>query len=206
MALDQVGANSDDSATLSDRIAEHVHGHTQVLLLLEALKDAQGTIRAIDTKVGILLAALAIPLPYVVSVVSYTREHGLHFSFGSVCTALALLAYLVAGFVAIRSLTGTANAAAHVKSDQRPPDVFYFNALYRLGWLDAAFNRRTTLSRRSLEEIRSAVPGETAGALSVLVNEMMILAYIRDVKLFRQKVAFELTALAFVLGILALIP
>jgi len=36
-----------------------------VTFVLEAVKDIQETIRAIDTKVGILLAALAIPIPFV---------------------------------------------------------------------------------------------------------------------------------------------
>ena len=199
-------STADAPATLSDRIAGHFEQHTQVTLMLEAVKDAQGTIRAIDTKVGILLAALAIPLPYVVGVVSSEREHGFHPSFGVVCGAIALVSYVVAGFIAIRALTGTADAGAHVKRAQRTPDVFYLGGLYRLGWLDAGFNRRSTVSKRGLEEISATIPRDSNAVLDVLVNELMILAYIRDVKLFRQKVAFELTALAFVLGVLALVP
>ena len=44
--------------------------------LIEAVKDIQGTIRAIDTKVGILLAVLAIPLPIVQSSLNNFHTHG----------------------------------------------------------------------------------------------------------------------------------
>ena len=180
--------------------------YAQMRLLFEAIKDAQGTIRAIDTKVGILLAALAIPLPYIVAAVQFAHAHGMRLGFAGVFGWLALAAYIVAAYVAIRSLTGIGNAGGHVLKEQSSPDVFYLGGLYQMHWLDAALNRNRSLSRRSVEQIAASIPREGAGAVRVLVNELMALAFIRDVKVFRQRVAFEFTAAAFVIGILALIP
>lgn len=198
--------HAEGDAVLAREIARQAGDYTQISLVTEAVRDAQGTIRAVDTKVGILLAALAIPLPYVVTAVSAAERNGLHLTFGTVCGSLAATLYVVAGFVAIRALIGIGNAAAHVKRSERLPDVFYLGGLYKLGWIDAMFNRRGIVSRRELEEIAGAVPRDAERALKVLVNELMTLAYVRDVKLHRQKTAFELAASAFILGLFALMP
>jgi hypothetical protein len=197
--------NAEREALLADEIARQCDDFTRVSLVIEAVKDAQATIRAIDTKVGILLAALAIPLPYVVTALATVQRETIHFSIAVVFGWLALACYTAAVFVAIRALVGIGNAAGCVKGAVRPPDVFYLGGLYRLGWLDALFNRRNSVSGRSLEEIVASVPSETDSVLKLLVNELMILAYIRDVKLHRQKIAFELAAGAFVLALLTLL-
>lgn len=194
-----------DDVELHNVLARGFRDNTQTSLLFEAIKDTQGTIRAIDTKVGILLAALAIPFAHVAQAVSAARGQALHLNLATGCGSLALTAYVVAGFVAIRALMGTGNVGAQVSRSNRPPDVFYLGGLYRLGWLDAALNRRGKVSRRELDDVVSAIPDETDGILRVLVNELMTLAYVRDVKVHRQRIAFELTALAFVLAIVALV-
>lgn len=196
--------HGEGDAVVAREIARQAGDYTQVSLVTEAVRDAQGTIRATDTKVGILLAVLAIPLPYVISAVSAAERIGLHLTFGTVFGSLAVTLYVVAGFVAIRALVGVGNAAAHVTRSERPPDVFYLGGLYRLGWIDAIFNRRGIVSRRDLDEIAGTVPRDAEKALRVVVNELMTLAYVRDVKLHRQKTAFELAASAFVLGLFAL--
>lgn len=197
-------ATSDEIAALRSELARASHDHERVTLIGEALFDTQGTIRAVDTKVGILLAALAIPLPYVMQALS-THARTTHVDAGTVFGYLALFAYVVAGFVAIRALTGTGNAAKHLSRANRPPDVFYLGSLYRLGWFDSAFNRRGNAAQRSLDEIVEAVPRDTEGLLRVLVDELMTIAYIRDIKLHRQRIAFELTAAAFILAVLAML-
>ena len=198
-------SGSGEIAALKSELAHAWRDHESLTLMGEAVFDTQGTIRAIDTKVGILLAALAIPLPYVMQAISTTHMRAVQFSVGLFFGWLALIAYVVAGFVAIRALTGTGNAAAHLSRAHRPPDVFYLGGLYRLGWFDAAFNRRNNVSQRSLDDVVLSVPRDADGLLRVLTNELMTLAYIRDVKLHRQRVAFELTAVAFVLAILAML-
>ena len=174
-------------------------------LLFAAVLDSQGTIRAVDTKVGILLAALAIPLPYVLQALSAERSTAYHFSFDVLCGWLAAAAYVIAGFVAIRALTGTGDAGAKLTRANRPPDVFYLGGLYRFGLIDAAINRRGMTARRDLEEIVAAIHTETVDILRVLANELMTLAYIRDVKLHRQRIAFELTAIALILALLTML-
>ena len=173
--------------------------------LIEAVKDIQGTIRAIDTKVGILLAVLAIPLPIVQTALHDVHAHGATLTPANVLGALAFLAWVTAALVAIRALTGVGNAAKHVRAEQPPDDLFYAGGQYRLGWIDALVTRDAPLSSRSIEDYAAAVPAAPEAVNLHLSFEVLSLAYIRDLKIFRQKIAFELSAAAIVLGFLSLI-
>ena len=172
--------------------------------LIESVKDIQGTIRAIDTKVGILLAVLAIPLPIVQSALHDIHTRGATLSAVNVLGGLAFLAWVTAALVAIRALTGVGDASKHVRAEVPPDDLFYAGGQYRLGWIDALITRDAPLSARSIEGFSAAVPTTAEAAHQHLAFEVLSLAYIRDLKIFRQKIAFELTAVTIVLGFLAL--
>ena len=173
--------------------------------LIEAVKDIQGTIRAIDTKVGILLAVLAIPLPIVQTALHDVHAHGATLTPANVLGALAFLAWVTAALVAIRALTGVGNASKHVRAEQPPDDLFYAGGQYRLAWIDALVTRDAPLSSRSIEDYAAAVPTAPEAVSLHLSFEVLSLAYIRDLKIFRQQFAFELSAAAIVLGFLSLI-
>jgi len=176
-----------------------------VTFVLEAVKDIQETIRAIDTKVGILLAALAIPIPFVDKAFSAIYQHSVPVGPRTIVGAIAFIAYILAALIGVRALTGIGNAAEHVAGDERPDDVFYAGGLFALGWIDAVLTRRNLRSRRSLENYVAGIPRSAAAVLHHLAHEVLSLAYIRDLKIHRQRIAFELTAAAVVLGALALV-
>ena len=173
--------------------------------LIEAVKDIQGTIRAIDTKVGILLAVLAIPLPIVQSALHDVHTRGATLTAALVLGGLAFLAWVTAALVGIRALTGLGNASKHVRAATPPDDLFYAGGQYRLRWIDVLLTRDTPISEWPVEDFAASVPMTAESANRHLAFEVLSLAYIRDLKIFRQKVAFELTAVAIVLGFLALV-
>jgi len=80
----------------------------QMHFLLEAIKDIQGTIRAVDTKVSILLAALAIPLPQVALFFSYWHGRGFSPTWGHVLMVLGIALYVTAVYVACLLYTSLA--------------------------------------------------------------------------------------------------
>ena len=113
--------------------------------------------------------------------------------------------WVTAALVAIRALTGVGNASKHVRAEVPPDDLFYAGGQFRLRWIDALVTRDAPVSARSVEDFAAAVP-MTADAVHLhLAFEVLSLAYIRDLKIFRQKIAFELTALTIVLGFLSLV-
>jgi len=172
---------------------------------IEAVKDIQGTIRAIDTKVGILLAVQAIPLSAVQSAFAAAHAGGLSASPATLAGALAFLVWVAAAFVAIRTLTAVGDASKHVRAERRPADVFYAGGHFRFGWFDALLTRDAPVSRGTIEQYAADIPSTAEDVNLHLAFEVLSLAYIRDLKIHRQKVAFELTALAIALGVLALV-
>lgn len=176
-----------------------------VSFMMEAVKDIQGTIRAIDTKVGILLAGLAIPIPLVQGAFVEMHQHGAVLNVRTAIGWLAFIVYVFAALIAVRALTGIGNAAQHVAGDEQPDDIFYAGGLFPLGIIDAVLTRRNITSRRSRENFIAGIPRHMNDVLAHLAHEVLSLAYIRDLKIHRQQIAFELTAVAIVLGAIALV-
>ncbi len=188
--------------TAMERSAAQTRAFT---FLIEAVKDIQGTIRAIDTKVGILLAVLVIPLPIVQSAFRDIHARGPALTPASVLGGLAFLAWFTAALVAIRALTGVGNASKHVRAEIPPDDHFYAGGQFRLRWIDALITRDAPLSARSIEDYAAAIPTDAEAVNLHLSFEILSLAYIRDLKIYRHKIAFELTSFTIVLGVLALV-
>jgi hypothetical protein len=164
---------------------------------LEAIKDIQGTIRAIDTKMGILLAALVLPLKDVAE--RFISMHSVAGNIGSIVIVSATISYLLGIFVAIATLSGIGTAHVHVEGTPAL-NTFYAGGLYKFNLLDAFFRRRDVRSRLSVPEFASAIPKTCDQMTADLSSEIMTLAYIRDLKVLRQRLAFGFTAAAFLLG------
>jgi len=176
-----------------------------VSFMMEAVKDIQGTIRGIDTKVGILLAGLAIPIPLVQEAFVAMHQHGLVLTPQSIAGWTAFVVYVLAALIAVRALTGIGNAAQHVVGDEQPDDIFYAGGLFPLSLIDAILTRSNITARRSRENFIAGIPRNVEDVLAHLAHEVLSLAYIRDLKIHRQQIAFELTAVAIVLGAIALV-
>ncbi len=200
-----MAVSSSDVERVLDAIERSSSESRAFAFLIEAVKDIQGTIRAIDTKVGILLAVLAIPLPTIVAGIGWIHAHGATVTAANLFGALALLAWVISAFVAIRTLTGVGDASKHVRAGSKPVDLFYAGGQFGFNWLDALLTREKPLSRQSIEDYASAIPTAPDDVNMHLSLEVLSLAYIRDLKIHRQKIAFELTAIAIVLGVFAMV-
>jgi len=172
--------------------------------LFAAIKDAQGNIRAIDTKVSILLAALAIPRREIASTFQSWHARGFAFTLTNVMTVLAIAAYVVAVIVAVRTLMGIGDATKHVRG-ARLKNSFYSGDLFRFSWLDALVNHPRAQSSKTVAEYVTALPQTREAIWEELAMEAMTLAYIRDVKIHRQRLAFGATVVAGALALLALL-
>lgn len=196
-------ASHADIDRLLDVIVTKAEEHRVFMYAVEAVKDMQGTIRAIDTKAGILLAAMAIPLPFLERLLGGFSRQGQPPSLHVVLAWCAFFAWILAALVAIRTLTGIGNASQHLGEDAQRENTFYAGGLFRLRWIDALLNRRSIRSLRSLDNHVAAIPRSAEEMLQDLGHEMLALAYIRDVKIHRQKIAFDLIASAVVLALAA---
>jgi len=148
---------------------------------------------------GILLAALAIPLHSVADAISVW--HGTENLFRDAATVAGLVCYVAAIAISIGALAGIGSAQGHVEGAPAST-TFFAGGLYRLSIFDAFARRRGIKSKLSLTEFLDALPRETEGVRRELAAEIMTLAYIRDIKLLRQRLAFGFSGAALLLAFL----
>ena len=164
---------------------------------MESIKDIQGTIRAIDAKMGILLAALAFPIKDISD--QFIELHGSRLSPGSLILTAAVISYALAIFVTIATISGIGASHMHIQGAKKF-NTFYAGGLFKFKFLDSFFRRGEVLSSMSVAEFASMVPTKYAEMINGLSEEMISLAYIRDLKILRQRMAFMLAAIALLLG------
>lgn len=176
----------------------------QLHFLLSSIKDIQGTIRAVDTKVAILLAALAIPLPQVGLFFSSWHLAGYAASPPHIIMALAVAFYVVAVYLAVKTLVGIGDATGHIRG-VRLQNTFYAGGMFALNWRDLLANRAGTVSTKSMDDYIAMLPVTRQAIVEELATETMALAYIRDIKLYRQRWAFMTTVAAGAAAVIGLI-
>lgn len=164
---------------------------------LESIKDIQGTIRAIDAKIGILLAALAFPLKDVAE--RYISLHSTGISAASVVLTLAVISYGFGILLAVLTLSGIGGAHFHATGSGHF-NTFYASGLFNLHFGDAIFRRGEVRSSMTVQQFAEEIPKTCESMTIDLSAEIMQLAYIRDLKLIRQRYAFLFTGTAFLLG------
>jgi hypothetical protein len=164
---------------------------------LESIKDIQGTIRAVDAKIGILLAALAFPLKDVAE--RYIAAHSSGISFASVFFTLAIISYGIGILLSVLTLSGIGGSHYHATGTGHF-NTFYAAGMFRLNFIDALFRRREIRSSMSVEKFVDEIPKTCDRMLLDIAAEIMQLAYIRDLKILRQRYAFLFTGIAFLLG------
>jgi hypothetical protein len=168
----------------------------------ESIKDIQATIRSIDTKMGILLAALALPLTSVAG--RLTEMHQGAGALGTASIVLSAVCYFLAIVATIATLSGIGTAHIHVEgtSGMSP---FYAGGLYNLSIVDAFYRRKNIRSSMTVDEFAGTIPRTYDALVKELAGEMMTLGYIRDLKVLRQRMAFGFSAAAYLLAALGFI-
>jgi len=165
--------------------------------LYASINDIQGTIRAVDLKLNVLVVILIIPLGSLREMIALVARqfhlfgHPLPKYLFPVVFGLIWIAALA---TVLRGLLGV--AAPHVftlKSDpnraQSGSGVFYLPGLFKLPWRTVWFTDKRIASRKEL----LALPGLFQDLVKELRFEQATLAYIRDIKLLRTKVAHVLS-------------
>lgn len=171
----------------------------KIQFLYASISDIQNTIRLIDAKIGFIVVFLLIPLSKLGKITTsficlypvYASmwQQLLFFILLFVFAGLWFLAFLCA-FKAVSSID---NPAYHIAGYKKMKGTFFSGGLYKLNLADAVINRRSLLSTQNVNEHTAILPQDSAQLIDELTFDQMKLAYIRDIKLFRQKWAYRLT-------------
>jgi hypothetical protein len=177
-------------------MAEIMEDDQQLHFLYTSISDMQSTIRAVDTKVGFLLVLLIIPINSVGKIYDalhslYKGYDGAPWKVGFYCyICLCSLAWLGAFFSAFKVLTSIRNPSEHIKSPPENGGRFYRPGLFPFSFLHIFLSRPRVETTRSVKDLADSLPQSVDELSEELVFEQMKLAYIRDIKTFRQNWAY----------------
>jgi hypothetical protein len=170
--------------------------HT-IQFLYASLQDITDTIRALDVKLHIILGVFLIPLAGAESLLGAAQRAVAYFwSAGSLVTTIALFAlsisslaaWLIGLFYAIYGIIGIGNPTRAVKAGHGATGCFHY-----VGHLKG--NRFGT----NLAQQVSRLPKTEDEIVRELTFEQMKLAYIRQMKMVRHKVAYWAATIALAL-------
>lgn len=176
----------------------------RVEFVLEAIRDIQATIRAVDVKVAALLVGLFAPLGSINRIFAHLTHFG-HQSPRCLFLSVAILfvlTWLFALTSLVRAIGAIDNPREHILDADGFKGAFYGGGLFpTLGWLDVFLNRNVVKSKKDPQSFLLLVPKTTEQIEKELVFEQLKLIYIRDVKLLRLRWGYRFSALWLALGI-----
>ncbi len=175
--------------------------------ILNAILDTQATIRAIDVKIGYLLAALLVPFTLLGRI--WAHLFNLHvtlpFHFGDLLFVAFLLMWAFAVLCFICALSAIDNPARHIINASNYQGVFYGCGLYQFGVLDSVLNREIVRASNDVTSFLARIPDVAINIQSELAFEQMKLIYIRDIKLHRLRVGITSAQIWFCIGFLSFV-
>lgn len=167
------------------------NGDLQREFLYNAVQDTVGTIRAIDTKLHIVLGIFLLPLAMVDKLIEAICYWCSCWDWNALCGmqwAASVVALVTTGvwfvgvITSLRGIIALTNPVKAVPADGKKPDgTFYFVGQLK-GWL------RPKL-KRTLEAHICALPEDEPAILRELAYEQMKLGFIRDVKVRRHRIS-----------------
>jgi hypothetical protein len=168
-----------------------------------AVEENQLNIRAIDVKIGALLAGILLPLTATPRIFAHLENFYQllpHWSTFSINMGF-LVSWLLTLGCLVLAISALDNPAAHIPNSRLFKGTFYAGGLFKLSWADALINRPGIMAIKNPSQVVSELPVSDQNILDELVFEHMKLAYIRDLKMNRLKWGLRFAMLWLSLGI-----
>ena len=161
--------------------------------LYTAVADVQGTIRATDSKIAVLLVILAIPLTKLGSIYGrcselLTNENKCLSEFAALLVFIFACLWLLSFLAAIRAIIGIDDPSRHIDG-VKPSGMFYSGSLFSPTFFDVYLNR-PILAKKQLQQQLDELPATAEALEKELIFEHAKLVYIRSMKMNRMKYAF----------------
>lgn len=177
--------------------------HKKSEFIEAAISDTQATIRATDVKVGVLLAAMLLPI----SSLGKIWAHFEHLSsvFGpsiSIFSGVIFFSmWLIAMISLVRTISAIDNPSEHIVNNSDYNGSFYGGGLYKFEPDDAIFNRSIIKANKDVLKFSNEYPANEDSIILELTFEHMKLIYIRQIKLYRLNFALKTSSVWFIIGI-----
>jgi hypothetical protein len=164
------------------------------VFLYAAIADAQGTIRATDSKIAVLMVILAIPLTKLGNIYRdcfalYNNENRCVSNLSIILIFIFCCLWLISFWTAIRALHPVDNPADHIDGE-RPTGIFYSGGLFQPNFWAANF-KCFSKAHRQIQHQLGQLPSSAEDLIKELTFEHMKLIYIRTIKLKRLGYTFD---------------
>jgi hypothetical protein len=172
--------------------------------LYASIEDIQSTIRAIDTKLGLLLIVIVIPISENEMLYNKIKATFLNETVDLKLKILSLVIMIVfylfwalAFFTTFKGIMTVQNPRKHIKKnlkfEKSLSGSFYRKHLYKFNFLNLIFTGLNKSGFKNLEELYENLPKNNDLIIKELLFEQTKLAYVRDIKTLRQAFAFRFT-------------
>jgi hypothetical protein len=151
----------------------------------QSISDNQDTIRAIDSKLGVIFILLIIPITKIGEIVNHIGKISQLSCCEWIVIILFILFWVISFICAIRGIAAIGNPAEHIQLDNSVVSgCFYTPKLYNFKFLDSILNSKA-ISNKKFTECLSENYLDNEDILKELIFEKMKIAYIRDLKIKR---------------------
>lgn len=178
--------------------------HDKINFISLSITDIQSTIRAVDTKIGILIVFICIPLASIskvfISIDTALEQNPAWFTY--ILVATFSLSWLLSIIISIRAVSAIDNPSNHIINNSDCKGSFYGDYLYNPGILDTVLNRDVLKANKDLVSHYNLIPDEAIKISNELTFEQMKLIYIREIKFIRLKWSLRFTFAWCVSGLL----
>ena len=159
----------------------------KINFITSAILDTQATIRAIDAKLGAVIAGSLLPFSVMGQIWSHIGEVSTTISPYLGCTLgfVFFSVWITSILLAIKTLSAIDNPVDHIKTSQLPNGSFYSGGMFGFKFKDYFFYGTSVKSEYTVQEQISRYPTSKEDVVSELSFEHLKLTYIRDVKLHR---------------------
>lgn len=167
------------------------------VFLQSAIQDTQQNIRAIDFKIGALLAGCIVPFPQIRTIYEFLNSNNLWHQ-----QALAWLIFciwLVTVLILLAALSAIDNPSKHINDGYAQKGYYYGGGTFKFNLVNGFF-RTDIRTNRTVEGYVEDLQEETFYIMKELAFEHLKLIYIRDLKLYRLKFAVALIACLITIG------
>lgn len=168
----------------------------RISFLTNAINDAQNIIRAVDVKIQVLLAFLLIPFALLKDIFDSINSLAIAYPSGSyhiymiIIVILFWITWIFSLLIALSGLASIGNPNKHVRNDIGAKGTFYLGFIFRPKiW--HSLTRTGLKSTLSLSAIIDNLPKTDDEHVKELAFEHMKVVFIRDLKMFRQKLSLS---------------
>lgn len=171
----------------------------------EAIKDTQGTIRAVDVKVGALLVGLLTPIANthrVFAHIDHLVKHQPICYLSWVVVFLFVVTWLLALFALVRAISVTDDPRHHIINSGDLKGSFYGGSLYSPQFLDVFLERSILKASKDPKSYLDSLPSTPEDIEAELVFEHMKIVFIRQIKFNRLKWGLRLSLVWLTIGVI----